>query len=162
MMSGDQPYAGHDGTAVLLLTLIGLVATPWLTVYGIRLVFRARKAAKAGKPGTTRAALKSAAVLAWAAMAGMYTWGVLHLVFFDDPDQAQACRTAIGTRRLTGYEPSFIPLHFGCRTSDGHTVEAVIPSYINPAVAVLGVAAVALTLTGLTGFANARRKEEIS
>jgi len=156
MMSGDQPYAGHDGTAVLLLTLAGLVATPWLTVYGIRLVFRAKKAA------TARAALKSAAVLAWAAMAGMYTWGVLHLVYFDDPDQAQACHTAIGTRRLTGYEPSFIPLHFGCRTSDGHTVEAVIPSYINPAVAVLGVAAVALTLTGLTGFANARRKEEIS
>ncbi|WP_369248034.1 hypothetical protein [Streptomyces sp. R41] len=149
-MSGDQPYAGHDGTAVLLLTLIGLVATPWLVVHGVRLLFRARAA------GTTVAAVKSAAALAWAGAAGMYTWGVLHLVFFDDADQSQACDTAVGTRQLTGYEPSFIPLHFGCRTSDGHTYEAVIPSYVNPATAVFLVCAVALT-----GFVIAQRKERI-
>ncbi|MFF4347443.1 hypothetical protein [Streptomyces sp. NPDC001530] len=151
-MSGDQPYAGHDGTAVLLLTLVGLVATPWLVVYGVRLLFRARTA------GTTVAAVKSAAVLAWAGMVGMYTWGVLHLVFYDDTDQSQACNKAVGTGHLTGYDPSYIPLHFGCRTSDGRTVEAVIPSYINPAVAVWGVCALALTLTGLAIACRTRAK----
>ncbi|WP_432189520.1 hypothetical protein [Streptomyces sp. Tue6028] len=152
-MSGDQPYAGHDGTVVLLLTLAGLVATPWLLVRGVRLLVRARAAR------TATAALRSAAALAWAAAIGMYTWGVLHLVLFDDQDRSRACNTAVGDRRLTGYDPSFFPLHFGCRTGDGHTVEAVIPSYINPAVTVLGVCALALTLAG---FATARRKEEIS
>ncbi|GCB46310.1 hypothetical protein [Streptomyces sp. NL15-2K] len=150
MLSGDQPYAGHDPTAVLLLSLAGLIATPWLTLYGIRLLIRARTTR------TTAATVKPAAFLAWAATVGMYTWGILHLFFFDDPDQARACNEAIGTSHLTGYAPSFIPLHFGCRTSDGHVVEAVIPSYLNPAVSVLGICAVALT-----GFVIARRKEEI-
>ncbi|MET7387185.1 hypothetical protein ABZT50_18160 [Streptomyces sp. NPDC005505] len=153
MMSGDQPYAGHNSVAVLLLTLAGLVATPWLVVHGIRLLLPARRAR------TDRTALKATRSLVWAAAAGMYTWGLLHLFFFDDADRSQACDTAIGSRRLTGYEPSFIPLHFGCRTSDGHTFEAVVPSYINPAVAVLGAGAVALTLAAI---ALARRKEEVS
>ncbi|PAZ11695.1 hypothetical protein CLM62_34400 [Streptomyces sp. SA15] len=148
---GDAPYAGHDSVATLLLLLVGIIATPWLAVYGVRLLIRARAAR------TTAATCKSAAALAWAAMVGMYTWGLLHLLFFDDQAQAQACNAAIGMRQqLTGYAPSFIPLRFGCRTSDGHTVEAVIPSYVNPAVAVLGICAVALT-----GFVIARRKEEI-
>jgi len=147
-MPGDQPYAGHDGTAVLLLILLGLGATTWLTVRGIRLLVRARGAGPA-----------VAATLAGAAAVGAYTWGLLHLFFFDDVDQAQACRTALGGRQLTGYAPSFVPLRFGCRTGDGHTVEAVIPSYVNPAVAVLGVCAVALTLVAraTAGRVSSRR-----
>ncbi|MEU8787920.1 hypothetical protein [Streptomyces sp. NPDC048643] len=152
-MSGDQPYAGHNSVAVLLLSLAGLVATPWLLVHGLRLLLPARRAR------TFAAPLKATRSLVWAAAVGTYTWGLLHLFFFDDADRSQACATAVGTHRLTGYEPSFVPLHFGCRTSDGHTFEAVVPSYINPAVAVLGVGALALTLAGI---AFARRKEEVS
>lgn len=149
MLSGDQPYAGHDPTAVLLLSLAGAIATPWLALYGVRLLFRAKTAR------TTAAAFKSAAALAWAAMVGMYTWGILHLLFLDDQNKALECTAAVG-KHFTGYAASFIPLQFGCRTGDGHTVEAVIPSYINLAAAVLMVCAVALT-----GFAIAKRKEEI-
>ncbi|MFB7663559.1 hypothetical protein ACFC1R_06345 [Kitasatospora sp. NPDC056138] len=98
-------------------------------------------------------ARKAVAGLAWAAVAGMYTWGLLHLFFLDDQGRAQACAAAVGTGHLTGYVPSFMPLHFGCRTGDGRTVEAVIPSYLNPVLALLVVCAAVLT-----GFAIAHRK----
>ncbi|MFI0937504.1 hypothetical protein [Streptomyces sp. NPDC021020] len=138
MLSGDQPYDGHDPATVLLLLLAGAVATPWLLARGIRLALRARSIRSA-------TAIRSAATLAGCATVGMYTWGVLHLLFFDDADRATACNAAVGKGHLTGYEPSFIPLHFGCRSNDGRTMEAVIPSYLNSSVITLAACAVALT-----------------
>ena len=149
-MSGDAPYAGHNPVVVLLLILAGVLATLWLALYGLGLLVRAQTA------GTTRSALKAAAALAGAAAVGTYTWGVLHLFFLDDTDQSRVCNAAVGSKRLTGYEPSFIPLRFGCRTSDGHTAQAaVVPSYVNPATAVFGLCAVTLT-----GFAVTRISSE--
>jgi hypothetical protein len=149
-VSGDAPFQGHNSVLVLLLILLGVIATPWLTARGIRLLVRARTAR------TRRAWSGAAATLAWAALIGMYTWGVLHLFFFDDTDQSRACNESVGTRQLTGYEPSFIPLRFGCRTGDGDVVEAeVIPSYVNPATAVLAACAVTLS-----GFTRLQAKEE--
>ncbi|MEV7089829.1 hypothetical protein AB0O07_28735 [Streptomyces sp. NPDC093085] len=137
-MSGDEPYAGHNGALLVLLILTGLVAVITLTIYGIRGLTRA------GRTGGTLYA--PAAALAWDATAGMYTWGLLRLLFHDDYAQAQACRDAVGAR-LSGYDATFVPLRFGCRTADGQVVEAIIPSYLNPVTAVLAVCA--LVLTGL-------------
>lgn len=148
-MSGDEPYAAHDPAALLLLSLAGIIAVLWLAVYGVRLLVRART------PRTARTSVKATAAFGWAAAAGVYTWGLLRLFFFDETDQSRACNAAIGSERLTGYVPTFIPLHFGCRTSSGHVVEVFIPAYINPAVTVLSVCAVLLT-----GFAIAQRQEE--
>ncbi|WP_211343282.1 hypothetical protein [Actinomadura pelletieri] len=124
---------------MLLLILAGTPATIWLVLYGVRLLVRASRLR------TATATLKAGAVLAWAATIGIYTWAVLPLLFFDDPDQSKACNEAVGAKRLAGYEPSFVPLRFGCRTGDGHTVEAIIPSYVNLSVTVLGLCAVVLT-----------------
>ncbi|MFC8216651.1 hypothetical protein ACFUTY_00550 [Streptomyces sp. NPDC057362] len=135
-MSGDQPYAEHEGAVLLLLLLAGLVAVVWLTVRAVTGLVRARRR------GTTL--LAPAAVLAWDAAVGMYTWGLLHLFFFDDHAQAEACAKAV-EGRVTGYEPTFVPLHFGCRTGDGRVTEAVIPSYLNPATLLLGICALVLT-----------------
>ncbi|MFI0367615.1 hypothetical protein ACH35V_07025 [Actinomadura sp. 1N219] len=118
-------------------------------LYGVRLLVRA------GRARTAWATVKAGAVLAWAATIGIYTWAVLHLLFFDDPDQSRVCNEVLGAKRLVGYEPSFIPLHFGCRASDGHTVEAIIPTYVNPSAAVLGLCAIALT-----GFLILKHKED--
>ncbi|MEU2562484.1 hypothetical protein ABZ626_24555 [Streptomyces longispororuber] len=152
-MPGAEPYAGHDGAAVLLLVGSGLVIVPALVVYAIRQLVRART--RSQSPSTSRSAyVKSAAGWAWAAAAGVYTWGVLHLFLLDDAAQSRACAKATGTARFTGYEPSYIPLHFGCRTRDGRTVEAVIPAYVNPSALFLTVCAVVLT-----GFAIAHSRE---
>ncbi|MEU1478630.1 hypothetical protein [Streptomyces sp. NPDC005760] len=43
-MSGDAPFEGHNSVVVLLLILLGLVATLWLTGRGTRLLVRARSA----------------------------------------------------------------------------------------------------------------------
>ncbi|MCF2435599.1 hypothetical protein LV779_17915 [Streptomyces thinghirensis] len=66
-MSGDEPYAEHDGALLLLLILAGLVTVVWLTVRAITGLVRARR------NGT--ALLGPATVLAWDATVGMYTWG---------------------------------------------------------------------------------------
>ncbi|MFF9900646.1 hypothetical protein [Streptomyces longispororuber] len=156
-MPGAEPYAGHDGAAVLLLVGSGLVVVPALVVYAIRQLVRARTRSPSQSPPRSRsqsAYVKSAAGWAWAAAAGVYTWGVLHLFLLDDAAQSRACAKATGTARFTGYEPSYIPLHFGCRTRDGRTVEAVIPAYVNPSALFLTVCAVVLT-----GFAIAHSRE---
>ncbi|MFC8097567.1 hypothetical protein [Streptomyces sp. NPDC057363] len=148
--SGDEPYAEHDGAVLLLLLLAGLVAVLWLTLRGITGLVRAGRTGPDGQ-----ALLAPAAALTWGATAGMYTWGLLHLFLFDDHAQAQACHRVLGGGEVSGYVPTFLPLHFGCRAGDGRVVEAVIPSYLNPAVALLGIAALTLT-----GFAVTRRARE--
>jgi hypothetical protein len=125
-MTGDEPYAGYNDIVVLLLLLAGVIAIPWLAVYGIRLLIRAQ---------TTRT---RAAVL--------------------KPAAALACRVATGSDHVAGYDPSFIPLRFGCLVGNGHTVDAaVFPPYLNLTVGALAVAAVVLTVLTI-----AERKEELT
>ncbi|MFI9723902.1 hypothetical protein ACIHFE_30330 [Streptomyces sp. NPDC052396] len=148
-MSGDGSYAGHDPTAVLLMTAAGAITVLWLVVYAVRGLVRVRTVK------TTGDVFKSVAAFGWGGAVGTYTWGLLHLFFLDEANQADACRAVLGTRQVTGYDATFIPLHFGCRTSGGHVVEAVIPAYVNPAVTLLGACAVILT-----GFVIAKGREE--
>ncbi|MEV0094329.1 hypothetical protein [Streptomyces sp. NPDC050738] len=141
-MSGD-PYDGHNPILVLLLAIAGLIATPWLGIRGVLTLTRA------GAAWTTRTALKGAALLACAGMVGMYTWGVLHLVLLDESRQMTACQEAlgpVGSKLLDGYEPSFVPLQFGCHTKSGWTYEAVVPGYVNPVTGIFGLTAGALAL----------------
>ncbi|MFF7202456.1 hypothetical protein [Streptomyces sp. NPDC008141] len=141
-MSGD-PYDGHNPLLVLLLALAGLLVTPWVGVRAVVLLIRA------GATRSARTGAKGLAVLAWAGAVGVYTWGVLHLAFLDESGQSLACREAVGketAQRVEGYEPSFVPLHFGCRVDGGRIHEAAVPGYVNPAAVIFGVIAVALTV----------------
>jgi hypothetical protein len=136
---GDQPYAGHNSAVLLVLSLTGVTVTPMLLLYGVWLLIRALMAR------TDRAIVKAAATGAWTGAIGMYTWGLLSLLLADERAQADACNEALGGKHLIGYSPSFIPLRFGCRTSDGHTIDVIVPSYVNLSVAALGICAIALT-----------------
>ncbi|MEE1751543.1 hypothetical protein [Streptomyces sp. SP18CS02] len=140
-MSGD-PYDGHNPLLVILLALAGIVVTPWLTLRAVVLLSRGA-AARA-----VHTAVRGAVALVWAGAVGMYGWGVLHLVLLDESNQALACREVLGPERsplLDRYEPSFVPLRFGCHVRGGQTYEAAVPGYVNPVAGALGVAAVALT-----------------
>jgi hypothetical protein len=144
-MSGDEPYAGHNPVVVLLLSLAGLLATPGLAIYAVVTLVRA------GRRRTRAGLLKGAAILAWVATVGMYTWGVLHLLLLDEHAQAAACTKVLGgpDKRsevvVDRYETSFVPLRFGCHVKGGKTYEAAIPGYLNPVAGVSAVSAVALT-----------------
>lgn len=141
-MSGD-PYDGHNPLLVLLLALTGLLVTPWVGVRSVVLLIRA------GANRSARTGAKGIAVLAWAGAVGMYTWGVLHLAFLDESGQSIACREAVGkenAQSVVGYEPSFVPLHFGCRVDGGRIHEGAVPAYVNPAAVIFGVSAIALTI----------------
>ncbi|MEV7024902.1 hypothetical protein [Kitasatospora sp. NPDC093558] len=158
-MIGHDPsagYAGYNGLVVLLLLLVGALAIAGLVVYAAVVLFRARSARSTPSARGLAAVLKAAAALTWAVAAGIYTRGMLSVLFLDDQAQALACRAATGSDHVVGFDPSYVPLEFGCRTAEGHTVtSAAIPSYINPAVAL--AAACALVLTG---FAINQRKEK--
>ncbi|MFC8827632.1 hypothetical protein ACFT9I_20090 [Streptomyces sp. NPDC057137] len=135
---------------VLLLSLAGVVATPWLVVRGVVLLLRT------GNRRTTHTVVKGAVALTWACAIGMYTWGVLHLVLLDESNQARACEEALGPERaelVEGYEYQFMPLRFKCRVTGGQTFQAVVPGYVNPATGIFGVSAAALML------ANTARSE---
>ncbi|MEV7120291.1 hypothetical protein [Kitasatospora griseola] len=146
-MPADQPFARHDGTVILLMLLIGLLATPGLLFYSVRGLLRARAAV------SRAAALVAASALAWAMTIGLYVWGLLYLFMADDYSEARACDAALDGR-VVGYSPSFVPLRFGCLGPDGRTASVVVPSYVNPVLAVLVVCAVTLTV-----FAIVRSKE---
>lgn len=149
-MSADQPFVRHEGAVVLLMLLVGAVATPGLALYGIRVLVRARAAASRAM------ALLAASALAWATTIALYTWGLLHLLMADDYTEDRACGAAVG-KQLVGYEPSYIPLKFDCVSSDGRSVAVIIPSYVNPVLAVLVACAATLTV-----FAIVRSKEKIT
>ncbi|WP_433326140.1 hypothetical protein [Spirillospora sp. CA-294931] len=134
---------------MLLLLLAGAPTTVGLLLYGVRVLVRVCTARQG------RDAVKAAAVLAWTAAIGMYTWGLLHLLFLDDAARAQECQAAVGAGNLAGYAPSFVPLHFGCRSDDGHVVQIAVPPYVNLSVAMFGVFALVLT-----GYLLVCRKEE--
>ncbi|MFD4525170.1 hypothetical protein ACFWP7_14865 [Streptomyces sp. NPDC058470] len=127
---------------VLLLSVTGVVVTPWLAIRGVVLLVRARR------ERTTRTVVRGAAVMAWACMAGMYTWGMLHLLMLDESNQALACSERLSSaqvKSVDGYEYSFLPLQFRCRVTGGQTYAAVVPGYVNPVAGILGATAVALT-----------------
>lgn len=158
MMSASEPFAEHNPLAVLVLSLAGLLATPGLVLYGlgtgIMLLVRAGKVAAAV---TWTAALKSAALLVWAGAVGLYTWGVLHLVITDDYGKSQECGAVAGASSLVGYDPSFVPLRFGCRMDDGRTVDVIVPDYVNSWVPLLTLCAA--TLTMIVRARNKRSRE---
>ncbi|MFD3485093.1 hypothetical protein [Streptomyces sp. NPDC058665] len=137
---------------VLLLSLIGVVVTPGLAVLGVVLLFRT------GDRRTTHTVVKGVAALAWACVAGMYTWGVLHFLVLDESRQTQECEEKLGPERaelVEGQGFQFVPLRFECRITSGQTYQAVVPGYVNPATGVFGVAA-----AGLTFAARSRNQRE--
>ncbi|MFI7276114.1 hypothetical protein [Streptomyces sp. NPDC049879] len=135
-MSADEPFIRHEGAYVLLLFLTGLGVLAWLTVAGIRRLFRALRRRESPLP--------AAALLAWGATVAVYTWGLILLIMEDDYAESMACHEAVG-HNLSAYEPTYLPLRFGCVTDDGDVVQVIIPGWLNPSGALLTLCAAVLT-----------------
>ncbi|MGF1426082.1 hypothetical protein [Kitasatospora sp. LaBMicrA B282] len=137
-MTGDGAYRSFDDLVVLVLLPVGVLVGGWLLGSGAWRLSRARE---------RQPLLDSAASLAWGAAVALYSWGLERALFLDDQAQARVCRAATGSDQVAGYDPSFVPLRFGCVVGDGHVVDAgVFPHHLNLAVAVLALVAVTLTV----------------
>jgi hypothetical protein len=76
---------------VMLLSVAGVLVTPWLAIRAVVLLVRATAQRRACT------LIRGVAVMTWACAVGMYTWGVLHLVTLDESNQALACSERLGS-----------------------------------------------------------------
>ncbi|MBW1599202.1 hypothetical protein [Streptomyces sp. JJ38] len=140
VVATDTSFVGHDPINVLLLAFGGLIATAVVGVYSL---VRATDNGFGGCRGTT-AGLRTAGSAALGGAIAVYTWGLLHLVVLDATAQAKACRDALGGAELLAYEPSYLPLAFGCVAADGGTHDVIVPGYVSPVAGLLGGGALLL------------------
>ncbi|MGW9212276.1 hypothetical protein ACWGR4_35590 [Embleya sp. NPDC055664] len=152
MVLAADPFALPDPVVLLLIILVGLVATPTLFVYAFKTMAR-HGIRKSGSAVTLR---YLAAFAAGAALA-VYAWGALGLLM-DETAAAQACKDAVGPARagsVDRYEFALVPLRFGCHVAGDGTYEAVIAGYVNPTV--LGLVLLAVVLAVFAAFESADR-----
>ncbi|MFI7341797.1 hypothetical protein ACIBUY_28120 [Streptomyces sp. NPDC050085] len=140
-MAADAPFAGHDPAIIILLAFAGLIATACLSVF---VLVRAVRTLRGQHRGQT-SWLRTAGLVALTGAIGMYTWGVLHLAVLDESSQAEACRRALDGKKLVAYDPTYIPLAFGCVADNGKTYDIAVPGYVTPVSGLLGIAAFLLT-----------------
>jgi hypothetical protein len=96
--------------------------------------------------------LRGLASVAAAATIAVYTWGVLSM-FQDESSATIGCQRVAGAAHVddvSGYETSFIPLHFGCRVDGVGTIEGFVPGFVNPT---------ALTLALVTALLLAQARQ---
>ncbi|MEE1665307.1 hypothetical protein RCR19_07230 [Streptomyces sp. WAC07094] len=80
-----------------------------------------------------------AIVFATAALA-LYVWGCSRIYFLYGHEGGVDCFTLDDLTRgiqLDGISGSFTPLQLTCHMSDGHSLDIIIPAYLNPTIAVL-------------------------
>ncbi|WNF27450.1 hypothetical protein RI138_11720 [Streptomyces sp. C11-1] len=82
---------------------------------------------------------RDVALAAIAAGIALYLWGLLHVLFLEDQEQAQECerQRPEGVPSLVGRRGDFLPLRLVCEASNGRDYSVLIPEYINPTIAVL-------------------------
>ncbi|MEU9730211.1 hypothetical protein [Streptomyces sp. NPDC048002] len=123
---------GFDQIAVFFVVVCGLLVLVGLFVYvGSSLARR--------DPGDRRVWIRCGAALCACAALGVYLWGVLHVLAMEDLTMREACTRAGGEAAafmVSGYEHSYLPLRFTCRTGEEGGYPAAVPSWINPAVVV--------------------------
>ena len=129
--------------ALAFLALTGAVTAVVLAVRALR----ARRRQRGWK--------RVAVLLACSGAVSLYVWGVLHLLLAvadaedggTDSSPLRPCREGgyqIASQ-VVGYNVNYLWLSFGCRLTDGGTYKpSVVPGYVNPSVALLGVTALAL------------------
>ncbi|GAA4231256.1 hypothetical protein GCM10022254_27940 [Actinomadura meridiana] len=157
MLMPEEHFALPNPRVLLVILLVGAVVTLWLVSYVIRRLYWYSLGYRRS-PGVGVRCLT--AVVAAAAI-GMYVWGALHLVI-DKTTADQECKAAVGAARagdVDRYEPSFVPLGFGCHVAGGGSYEAAVPGYVNPAVAVLGFTAVTLAVCAAVGASQREEAE---
>ncbi|MFJ8039847.1 hypothetical protein ACIRBX_04925 [Kitasatospora sp. NPDC096147] len=150
-------------TDFLVLAAILLAALAALPVLAVReLVALARGRRRGGRADR----LRTVALLSGLGALAVYAWGALHLLGAvltaedggTDSSPLIPCREGGIERALqvVDYDVGYLPLGFTCVRSTGDDYTVALPGYVNPAFAVLGLAAVA---SGILARAAAERAD---
>ncbi|KES06373.1 hypothetical protein BU52_15005 [Streptomyces toyocaensis] len=147
MVTASDPWQGHDVTALFTVLLTGTAVLVGLTAY-----LCSRLTRQARRRSTAATVWRDVSLAAVAAGLALYLWGLLHLLFLGDQEQAHVCERERppGTPALVGRRGDFLPLRLVCEASDGRDYSVVVPGYINPTLTVLLLLAlVAAAASGL-------------
>ncbi|GAA2538491.1 MULTISPECIES: hypothetical protein [Streptomyces] len=130
----SDPWQGHDVAGLITVLFAGAPTLIGLTVY-----LCSRLTRQARRRNTPFRTWRDVSLAAVAAGIALYLWGLLHILFLEDQEQAEECerQRPEGTPALVGRRGDFIPLRLVCETSDGRDYSVVIPGYINPSLTVL-------------------------
>jgi len=125
----DDPYALPDWFVLYALVMTGLFGVPALVWRGLAGLLRRERRHSPGGVLRALAALTAAGAL------GVYTRGLLPMLFTQESSADQDCKTAAGPTHagdVDGYDVWFLPLRWGCRVDGVGTFEAMVPGYVNP------------------------------
>ncbi|WP_262699801.1 MULTISPECIES: hypothetical protein [Streptomyces] len=134
--------AGELNSILLLfICLIGVIVI--FTLIG---VLGSGIARRTGRRKTRAEWLGGIALLSVCATVALYIWGALHVMFMESYNKSEACAKAGGAAKaaqVDRYSASYFPLRFTCRIDEGGSYDAAVPGYVNPAMAIAFVLAIA-------------------
>ncbi|MFF3261100.1 hypothetical protein ACFYWO_18240 [Streptomyces sp. NPDC002932] len=109
------------------------------TVLGLVLYLCSRFTRQAWRRRTSQAVWRDVSLVMAALGIALYLWGCLHVLFLEDQEQAEACERGRpeGVTALIGRRGDFVPLRLVCEAAGGRDYSVVIPSFVNPVLAVL-------------------------
>ncbi|MFE2438832.1 hypothetical protein [Streptomyces sp. NPDC059409] len=120
-----------------MLFTVMLAGAP--TLIGLMVYLCSRFTRQARRRATPARMWRDVSLAGFAASIALYLWGLLHVLFLEDQEQAEECerQRPDGAPVLVGRRGDFIPLRLVCELSDGRDYSVVIPDYINPSLTML-------------------------
>ncbi|MCM3809991.1 hypothetical protein ND808_29745 [Streptomyces sp. DR7-3] len=139
-MAADSA-GGHDSILLLFICLIGVIVI--FTLIGM---VGSGIAKRTGRRKTQDEWLGGTALLSVCATVALYIWGALHVMFMENDNMREECAKAGGAvkaAQVDRYEAHYFPLRFTCHIDEGGSYDAAVPGYVNPAMTIAFVLAIA-------------------
>ncbi|MFH8989323.1 hypothetical protein [Streptomyces sp. NPDC017940] len=143
--SASTTLESHDSGALLAILICGTAALFGLGVYLLSSFTRSRRTAY-----TPATVCRDVAISFCTGALTLYLWGCAQILLtsLDDQYKFEECEKAGGFERakqVDAYVGGYIPLRFTCHMPKGAPgFDAVVPGYLNPSMAALLLAALAV------------------
>ncbi|MGW5448757.1 hypothetical protein [Streptomyces asiaticus] len=139
-LASDSPD-GLNSILLLFICLIGVIVI--FTLIGL---LGSGVAKRTGRRKTRAEWLGGIALLSVCVTIALYIWGALHVMFMESDNMRDECAKAGGTAKaaqVDRYSASYLPLRFTCHIDEGGSYDAAVPGYVNPAMGITFVLAIA-------------------
>ncbi|MEU1815933.1 hypothetical protein ABZ543_12170 [Streptomyces roseifaciens] len=158
IVSASDPFEGHDSGTLLAIMLCGTATLGGLAIYLLSSFTRRRRSSY--PPATTCGDVAASFCIG---ALSLYLWGCAQILLtsLEGEYKFEACEKAGGFERakqVDAYIGDYIPLRFTCHMPGGEPgFEAVVPGYLNPSMAALLLAALAVGIASAALHMRQRR-----